>query len=231
MSPAIWFPARWPPTMPDEIQLYSMATPNGQKVSIALEEMGFAYDAHLIDIIANDQFDPDYLKLSPNGKIPTLLDPRGPEGKQVILMETIAILVYLADKSGQLLPQNYLARMDHMQWLLFQAAHIGPMFGQFGHFYKFARDKTSDDYALNRYSGEARRLLKVLDERLRDREHIMGDYSIVDIATAPWVECLGGFYEAGEHLELAGFANVNAWLQRVSSRPAYIRGRDVCRKP
>ncbi|MDT8397360.1 MAG: glutathione S-transferase N-terminal domain-containing protein [Pseudomonadales bacterium] len=230
MSSPVWFPARWQPTMPEEIQLYSMATPNGQKVGIALEEMGLSYDAHLIDITRNDQLDPDYLKISPNGKIPAILDPKGPEGQPVLLMESVAILIYLADMSGTLLPQNYLARMDHLQWLIFQTAHIGPMFGQFGHFYKFARDKTSDDYAMIRYTNETKRLLNVLDVRLQGREHIMDDYSIVDIAIMPWVECLAGFYQASDHLEMDSFANVQAWRQRVTSRPAYIRGRDVCRR-
>lgn len=222
------FPARWPAQDPDIIQLYSMATPNGQKVAICLEEMGLSYEPHLIHIGKGDQHDPDFLKLNPNGKIPTLLDPHGPEDEPIVLMESIVILTYLADKSDMLLPQTYRARMEHMQWLVFQAAHIGPMFGQFGHFFVYAKDKTSDTYALERYSNETRRLLKVLDERLQDRPHIMGDYSIVDIAILPWVECLGGFYQAGEHLQLAEFEQVTAWQERIMAREAYKVGRKVC---
>lgn len=221
------FPSRWSPSDPDLIQLYSMNTPNGQKVSIALEEMGLGYEPHLIDILAGDQHDPEYLRLSPNGKIPTLIDPHGPEGEPVVLMESIVILVYLAEKSGSLLPPSYLARLEHLQWLLFQAAHVGPMFGQLGHFYKFARDKTSDDYALKRYTAEARRLLGVLDERLKGREYLVDDYSIVDIATAPWVEGLDSGYGAADHLGMAEFERVTQWLRRVTSRPAYQRGKAV----
>lgn len=225
------FPSRWQPRDPDLIQLYAMATPNGQKIGIALEEMGLGYEAHLIDITRGDQQDPEYLRLNPNGKIPTLIDPHGPEGRPLVLMESIVILIYLADKSGSLLPQTYLARMEHLQWLSFQTAHIGPMFGQLGHFFKFARGKTSDDYALRRYTAEARRLLGVLDGRLRDREYLMDDYSIVDIATAPWVDTLDRFYGAAEHLGMAEFGNVAAWRERVTSRPAYQRGKLVCAKP
>ena len=229
MTEKTWFPTRWPASDPDVIQLYSLATPNGQKVSICLEEMGLSYEPHLIDITKDDQFDPDYQRLSPNNKIPTLLDPHGPEDEAVTLMESVAILIYLADKTGTLLPQNYLARMEHLQWLFFQAAHIGPMFGQFGHFHVYAKDKTSDAYGAERYSKETRRLLGVLDERLKGRKYLMGeDYSIVDIATLPWVDCLSDFYKAGEHLQLSEFDNVLAWQQRVHGRPAYQLGRKVC---
>lgn len=228
MSGTTWFPERWPASDPDVIQLYSLATQNGQKVSVALEEMGLAYEPHRIDIGADDQFDPDYLKLSPNGKIPTIIDPHGPEDEAIIVMESVAILIYLADKTGRFLPQNYRSRMEHLQWLFFQAAHIGPMFGQFGHFHRFARDKTSDDYARTRYTNEAKRLLLVLDQRLADRQYLMGEYSIVDMATAPWVGNLETFYKGGEVLELASFSHVMAWWDRVSARPAYQRGITVC---
>ena len=198
-----WFPQRWQPSDPTHIQLYSLATPNGQKVAIALEELGLPYDAHLIDIGNDDQFDDDYLRLSPNGKIPTLSDPDGPDGQQILLMESGAILLYLADKTGQLAGNTSAERQQVVQWLFFQAAHVGPMFGQFGHFHKFARDKTSDDYALKRYLIESQRLLDVLDERLEDNEYVAGpNYSIADIATAPWVACLDSFYAAGELLKL-----------------------------
>lgn len=229
MPPITWFPARWPPTMPDAIQLYSMSTPNGQKVGVCLEEMGLSYDAHLIHIGNKDQFDPDYLKLSPNGKIPALLDPQGPEGEPIMLMESVVILEYLADKTGMLFPRTYRGRMDARQWLVFQAAHIGPMFGQFGHFFFYAKDKTSDSYARERYTNEAKRLLAVLNNRLKDRAYLMDDYSIVDIATAPWVECLDVSYHASEHLDMPSYEHVQAWRKRVTSRPAYVAGKDVCK--
>ncbi len=228
MSDAPWFPKRWPPTMPDAIQLYSLATPNGQKVSVCLEEMELSYDAHVINIMQGDQHDADFLRLSPNGKIPALLDPNGPEGEPILLMESIVILQYLADKTGQFFPKTYRARLEALQWLTFQAAHIGPMFGQFGHFHVYAKDKTSDDYADKRYTAETRRLLGVLDERLRGRDYLMGDYSIVDMAHVPWVECLVGFYKAYDYLGMADFTEVEAWRARVTARPAYQRGSKVC---
>ena len=226
-----WFPSRWPPRDPAQIQLYSLATPNGQKVGIALEELGLAYDAHLIDIGNDDQFDDDYLKLSPNGKIPTLSDPDGPDGEQVLLMESGAILLYLADKTDELISSNPRTRQVTLQWLFMQAAHVGPMFGQFGHFFKFAKDKTTDAYAVNRYTIEAHRLLDVLDERLQQHHYLAGDeYSIADIAMAPWVDVLDGFYAAAEQLKLAEFKHVARWRTEVTSRPAYQRGKRVCTK-
>ena len=224
----ITYPSRWPVTMPDAIQLYAMATPNGQKIGIALEEMGLEYEPHLVNILENDQKDPEFVLISPNGKIPAIIDPAGPEGKTVALSESAAILIYLADKSGQLLPQNYLSRMEHMQWLMFQMAHIGPFFGQFGHFYKFMRDKIKDDYPLVRYTNEVKRLLGILDKRLEGRKYLMDEYSIVDIATAPWVNCCAGFYEAWDYLEMGNYSHVEAWRQRISERPAYQRGIAVC---
>ena len=224
-----WFPKRWPATMPDAIQYYGMPTPNGQKVSICLEELGLTYEPHVIDITKNDQQDPDYLKLSPNGKIPTILDPDGPEGQPLILMESIVILQYLAEKAGRLVPTTYRAKLEAQQWLVFQTAHIGPMIGQFGHFFKFAKGKTSDSYAEQRYTMEAKRLLGVLNERLKDREYLIDDYSIVDIAHVPWLETAENFYKAGEVLEMASFEHVQRWREKVRSRPAYIRGKDVGR--
>jgi GSH-dependent disulfide-bond oxidoreductase len=227
----LWFPSRWPAQDPDLIQLYTMNTPNGQKVSICLEEMGLAYEPHTINISKNDQFDPDYVKLSPNSKIPTLLDPHGPEGQPTYLMESNVILQYLADKSGQFFPRTYRARFDALQWLTFQASHIGPMFGQFGHFYLFAKDKTSDHYAKERYLTETKRLLAVLNTRLQQRDYMMDDYSIVDMAIAPWVEVLEYFYKAADVLELSSFSNLHAWRQRVTARPAYQLGKEVGRLP
>jgi GST-like protein len=222
------FPSRWAVETPDVIQLYSMATPNGQKVSIALEEMGLSYEPHLINIMSGDQHDEEFISISPNGKIPAIVDPDGPEGKTVTLSESAAILIYLADKTGQLLPQNYLSRMEHIQWLMFQMGHIGPMLGQFGHFYKFVGDKLQDGYSLDRYTNETKRLLSVIDKRLDNKKYIMDEYSIVDIAMVPWINCCAEFYEAWEHLDMGSFANVEAWRKRVSDRPAYIAGKDVC---
>lgn len=222
------FPGRWPPQNPDRLQLYSMNTPNGQKVAICLEEMGLEYDAHLIHIGNGDQHDPDYLKINPNGKIPSLIDPHGPDGKPIALMESIIILVYLADLSGMLLPQDKTSRYEHLQWLSFQAAHIGPMFGQFGHFYVYAKDKTSDSYARDRYTEETQRLLQILEDRLNDRSYIMGEYSIVDIAILPWVECLSGYYQAGKHLSIENYSQVLDWQKRICARQAYQIGKNVC---
>lgn len=227
-----WFPKRWPPIHPDHIQLYSTATPNGQKISIALEEMGLFYDAHLINILKNDQFDEDYLTLSPNSKIPSLSDPDGPNGEQILLMESGAILMYLAEKTGKLLPQDPASRLECIQWLFFQVGHVGSMFGQFGHFYKFAIDKTTDDYAKERYLHETKRLLGVLEKRLTGRDYIMGtQYTIADIAICPWVECLDAFYDARDILEFHHYKHVMAWRSRVTSRPAYQRGSIVCSLP
>ena len=227
--PNTWFPKRWPATMPDAIQYYGMDTPNGLKVSICLEELGLTYEPHLIDITKGDQHDADYRRLSPNGKIPTILDPAGPEGAPLILMESIVILQYLAEKAGRLFPTTYRAKLDAQQWLAFQAAHIGPMFGQFGHFFKFAKGKTSDTYAEQRYTDEAKRLLGVLNERLKDREYVMDDYSIVDIAMVPWLEGAEFFYKARDVLEMPSFEHVQRWREKVRSRPAYLRGKDVCK--
>ena len=229
MSQLAWFPARWPPTMPDAIQLYSQNTPNGKKVSICLEEMGLTYEPHLIRIGKNDQHDPEYLKLNPNGKIPSIIDPNGPEGEPIMLMESIVILEYLADKTGMLFPKTYRARMEARQWLVFQTAHIGPMFGQFGHFFLYARDKVNDPYPKERYTKETKRLLGVLNDRLKDREYLMDDYSIVDIATVTWVDCLDVSYHASEYLDMPSYEHVQAWRNRITSRPAYIVGKDVCK--
>ena len=222
-----WFPQRWPIEDPDVIQLYTMNTQNGQKVSICLEEMELPYEAHTVNITKGDQFDPDLVRINPNGKIPVLIDPHGPEDEAVYMMESIVILQYLADKTGRFFPKTYRARLEAQQWLLFQAAHIGPMFGQLGHFFKFAKGKTSDTYAETRYLNETKRLLAVLEKRLTDREFLVGDYSIVDMATAPWVEGLVDFYGAGEALALDSLPQLNAWRKRVTARPAYQRGRYV----
>jgi len=226
---SLWFPARWPAEDPDLIQLYTMNTPNGQKVSLCLEEMGLAYEPHTINILENEQFDSDYLQLSPNGKIPALLDPHGPEDTAVTLMESSVILQYLADKTGAFFPRTYRGRLEGQQWLALQAAHIGPMFGQFGHFFLFARSKTSDTYALDRYTREARRLLNVLESRLTGRDFILEHYSIVDMAFLPWVEAMVQFYKAAEVLEFDSLKRVQRWRARLTERPAWQRGKEVGR--
>ncbi len=228
MTASSLFPNTWPVQHPERLQLYSMATPNGKKLGIALEELGLAYEAHRVDIHAGDQHDAGFRRLNPNGKIPCIIDPQGPGGKPIAMMESGAILLYLAEKTGKLLPTQQDARWEAVQWLFFQMASIGPMFGQMGHFYKFARDKTSDEYALQRYSTEAKRLLGVLEERLRGGDYIVADaFTLVDIATLPWVLALD-FYGAKEHLGYKSFGHVEGWVQRCMARPAVQRGLKVC---
>jgi GST-like protein len=215
--------------MTNKIQLYSLATPNGQKVSIALEELGLDYDAHTINIMEGDQFTEDFLKVNPNSKIPTILDPNGANGEALPIMESGAILLHLAEKTGKLLSTDARLRSETLQWLFFQMGGVGPMFGQFGHFYKYAKDNCGHPYPVERYTKEAKRLLAVLDQRLEGRTYLVGEeYSIADIATFPWVGCLDQFYEASEILELDTFKNVSAWYKRCSERPASIKGAKVC---
>lgn len=228
MSATVWFPKRWPVSDPNVIQLYSMATPNGQKVGVGLEETGLAYEPHLINITKDDQFDPDFLRISPNNKIPAIIDPNGPEGEPIHLMESIVILQYLADKSDKFFPTTYRARLEAQQWLAFQVGHLGPMFGQFGHFHVYNKDQIGS-YGDTRYSNETRRLLGVLNKRLSDHQYLIGDYSIVDMATCPWVECLAGAYNAWEHLGMGEFEHVERWRKQVTQRPAYQRGIVVCK--
>lgn len=211
------------------IHLYSLATPNGQKVSVALEELRLAYTPHTINILKGEQFTPDFVALNPNSKIPVLVDEEGPNGSTVTIVESGAILLYLAEKTGGLLSTDPVLRMETIQWLFFQMANIGPMFGQFGHFFKYAKDRCLDPYPLERYTTEAKRLLTLLDSRLANREWIVGEaYSIADIAIFPWVECLGQFYNAGEQLQLSEYSNVQEWLKRCLARPAVQRGMKVC---
>lgn len=213
----------------EKLQLYGLATPNGQKVSIMLEELGLEYDAHTINIMKGDQHTPEYLKLSPNGKIPAIIDPDGPDGKPLSMMESGAILLYLANKYGKLIPKDERAKNECTQWLFFQVGHIGPMFGQFGHFYKYAKDKCEHPYPLERYTNETKRLLNVLNTRLEGRSYLVNEeYTIADITIFPWVNCLSEFYEADGYLELSSFKNVNNWLKSCNDRPASIIGRKVC---
>ncbi|BCE02164.1 glutathione S-transferase N-terminal domain-containing protein [Marinicellulosiphila megalodicopiae] len=214
--------------MTANIQLYSLATPNGQKVSIALEEMGVEYDAHLINIMQGDQFTEEFIKINPNSKIPALVDLTGDNGNPFAMMESGAILLYLAEKTGQFLPTDSVKRAKVMQWLFFQMGGVGPMFGQFGHFYKYATDKGDQSYGIERYTKETKRLLAVLDTQLSKNAFIAGDeYSIADMAIVPWVICLDKFYNGSDQLDLPTFEFVNKWVEKVSSRPGVQKGLKV----
>ncbi len=221
---------KWPARHPDRIQLYSRPTPNGVKVSIMLEETGLPYEAHLVSFQANEQLSPEFLSLSPNNKIPAIVDPDGPGGRPLGLFESGAILVYLSDKRAEagreaFMPAGRAARYETLQWLMFQMGGIGPMFGQVGFFTKFAGREFEDKRPRDRYVAEARRLLKVLDQRLAGRAWIMGDdYTIADIATFPWVRNLVGFYGAGDLVGFGDFVEVGRALAAFVARPAVVRG-------
>ncbi|WP_278929678.1 glutathione S-transferase N-terminal domain-containing protein [Pseudomonas qingdaonensis] len=215
---------KWPARHPERLQLYSLPTPNGVKVSIMLEETGLAYEAHKVDFATEDQLSAEFISLSANNKIPAILDPHGPGGKPLGLFESGAILLYLAEKTGQLLPEDPAARYETIQWLMFQMGGIGPMFGQVGFFNKFAGKAYEDKRPLQRYVDEARRLLGVLDRRLHGRDWIMGEYGIADIATLPWVRNLIGFYEAGDLVRIEEFVEVRRVLDAFLARPAVQRG-------
>ena len=216
---------RWPAQHPDRLQLYSFPTPNGVKVSIALEELGLPYEPHKVDIMKNETWGPEFLSLNPNGKIPAILDPNGPSGKPIALFESGAILLYLADKTGELMPEDPRLRYETIQWVFFQMAAIGPMFGQLGFFHKFAGKEIADKRPLTRYVDESKRLLGVLERRLEGRTWIMGDeLTIADIAHVGWVSNLIGFYGAGELVGIEAFPGVLAWLARIEARPATKAG-------
>ena len=216
---------KWPAQHPDRIQLYSLPTPNGVKVSILLEETGLPYEPHLVSFDANDQLSPEFLSLNPNNKIPAILDPNGPNGQPLALFESGAILIYLAEKTGQFMPTDAAARIETIQWLMFQMGGIGPMFGQLGFFHKFAGKDYEDKRPLDRYAAESKRLLGVVNQRLADRPWIVGDaYSIADIATFPWVNNLIGFYGAGDLVGIADFPHVLRALAAFMARPAVVRG-------
>jgi GSH-dependent disulfide-bond oxidoreductase len=223
---------RWPAQHPDRLQLYSLPTPNGVKVSIMLEEIGLPYEPHTIDIGKNETWTPEFLSLNPNGKIPALIDPDGPDGKPLALFESGAILVYLAEKTGKFLPKDSARRYETLAWVFFQMAAIGPMFGQVGFFHKFAGKDYEDKRPLERYVAESKRLLGVLETRLADRDWIMGDeYTIADIATLGWVRNLVGFYGAGELVDYASLKHVPAWLERGLARAAVQRGLEIPKRP
>ena len=219
---------KWPARHTDRLQLYSLPTPNGVKVSIMLEETGLPYEVHLVSFDKKDQITPEFLSLSPNNKIPAILDPNGPGNQPLALFESGAILLYLAEKTGQFIPPDAAGRYEAIQWLMFQMGGIGPMFGQLGFFHKFAGKDYDDKRPRDRYVAEARRLLGVLDKRLASRAWIMGDaYSIADIATFPWVRNLVGFYEAGELVGFNDFAHVARALAAFVERPAVVRGLNI----
>ena len=213
--------ARWPAQNPDIIQLYSFPTPNGIKASAMLEESGLSYEPHLVSIMENDQMTPEFLALNPNNKIPALIDPKGPDGKQVELFESGAILIYLAEKSGKLLSSDPIERLQTLQWVMWQMGGAGPMFGQFGFFYKFAGKEIEDKRPLERYRDESIRLLNVLEKHLEGKTYMVGEeYSIADLALWPWIGTLDRFYEAADILGLKDRPATVAWLARCLERPA-----------
>ncbi|MFY1931894.1 glutathione S-transferase N-terminal domain-containing protein [Achromobacter xylosoxidans] len=216
---------KWPARHPDRIQLYSLPTPNGVKVSILLEELGLPYEPHRVSFDSQDQFTPEFLSLSPNNKIPAILDPNGPDGKPLALFESGAILVYLASKTGQFVPADTAGRFETLQWVMFQMGGIGPMFGQLGFFHKFAGKDYEDKRPRDRYVAESKRLLGVLDKRLDGRDWVMGEqYTIADIAILPWVRNLIGFYGAGDLVDFPQFRNVARVLETFVARPAVVKG-------
>jgi GSH-dependent disulfide-bond oxidoreductase len=216
---------KWPAKHPDRLQLYSLPTPNGVKVSVMLEETGLPYEPHLVDFDSNEQKSPEFLSLNPYGKIPAILDPNGPQSQPLPLFESGAILIYLADKTGRFLSAAGAHRYETIQWLMFQMGGIGPIFGSVGFFHKFAGKDFEDKRPRDRYVGESKRLLAVLESRLGKRRWIMGDdYTIADIAIFPWIRNLIGYYEAGDLVGIHDYPHVLRTLQAFLERPAVIRG-------
>ena len=223
---------KWPAQHPDRLQLYSLPTPNGVKVSIMLEECGLPYEAHRVSFDTNDQLTPEFLSLNPNNKIPAILDPNGPGGQPLALWESGAILIYLAEKTGQFLPTEPARRYETLQWLMFQMGGVGPMFGQVGFFTIFAGKDFEDKRPRDRYTAEARRLLGVLNQRLQGRQWIMGDdYTIADIATWPWVRNLVERYKATDLVGYADFTEVQRVLSNFVARTAVQKGLAIPAAP
>jgi GST-like protein len=219
---------KWPAQHPDRIQLYSLPTPNGVKVSIALEELGLPYEPHRVNFDTQDQMTPAFLSLNPNNKIPAMIDPDGPGGKPLGLFESGAILMYLAEKTGKLIPQDAAGRYETLQWIMFQIGGVGPMFGQLGFFHKFAGKAYEDKRPRDRYVAESKRLLTVLDKRLEGRNWLMGEaYTIADIAMWPWVRNLNGFYGAGDLVGFDDFKNIARVLEAFVARPAVVKGLTI----
>ncbi len=223
---------KWPAQHPERLQLYSLPTPNGVKVSIMLEETGLPYEPHLVRFDQNDQTSPEFLSLNPNNKIPAIVDPDGPDGQPLALWESGAILVYLAAKTGQLMPEDLAARYETLQWLMFQMGGVGPFFGQVGFFHKFAGKEYEDKRPRDRYVAESRRLLAVLEGRMKGRAWLMGDdYTIADIATWPWVRNLVEFYGAGDLVGWGEFKNLQRVIKAFVARPAVARGLTIPARP
>jgi GST-like protein len=202
------------------IELYTWSTPNGRKISIMLEEVGLPYSVHPINITKDEQYAPAFLKISPNNKIPAIVDPDGPDGRPISLFESGAILIYLAEKTGKLLPADRRGNLTALQWLMWQMGSWGPMLGQAHHFRRFAPEKIP--YAIDRYTNETRRLYGVLDKRLGEADYMAGDYSIADIATFPWAA-----RHEWQGIALADFANVKRWYDAIAARSAVERGMAV----
>jgi GSH-dependent disulfide-bond oxidoreductase len=223
---------KWPAQHPERLQLYSLPTPNGVKVSIMLEETGLPYEPHLVRFDRNEQLSPEFLAVNPNNKIPVILDPQGPGGKPLVLFESGAILVYLAEKTGRFMPTDPAGRYHTLQWLMFQMGGVGPMFGQLGFFNKFAGKEIEDKRPRDLYVAEAKRLLGVLNQRLQSQAWLVSDdYSIADIATFPWVNTLLTFYEAGDLVGIGDFPVVTRALEAFRARPAVARGMNIPARP
>jgi GST-like protein len=222
----------YPAQHPDRIQLYAAPTPNGVKASIMLEETGLPYEPHYVDIMKNATQAPAYLATNPNGKIPGIIDPHGPGGKPMALFESGAILLYLAEKTGKFIPQEPALRWETIQWVFFQMASVGPMFGQLGYFHKFAGREIEDKRPLNRYVTESKRLLGVLEARLQGRTWLVNEeYTIADMSMLGWMRNLITFYEARELVAFDSYAHVAAWLERGLARPAVQRGLSIPARP
>lgn len=217
---------RWPAANPEVLQLYSFPTPNGVKVSIMLEEIGLPYEAHKVGLSDADVKSPEFLSLNPNNKIPAIFDPNGSDGSPVALFESGAILLYLGEKTGKLVGSSASEKAVITQWLMFQMGGVGPMFGQMGFFTKFAGSEIEDPRPRERYIAESKRLLAVIEKQLEGQDWIAGEYSIADIAIAPWLKALA-FYEAEELLGLDSLPNVQAYIARFSARPAVQRGASI----
>jgi len=202
------------------IELHTWSTPNGRKVSIMLEELGLPYSVHPVNIGKDEQFRPEFLAISPNNKIPAIVDPDGPGGKRFALFESGAILIYLGEKTQQLIPADPATRYVALQWLMFQMGGLGPMLGQTHHFLRAAPEPVP--YAIKRYKDETRRLYGVLDKRLAEAEHLAGEYSIADVASYPWVA-----RHEWHQIELGDFPNVKRWYDAIGARPAVQRGMKV----
>lgn len=221
---------KWTPKDPTVLQLFSFPTPNGVKVSIALEEMDIPYEAHLVTLSDADVKSPEFLSLNPNNKIPAIIDPNGPDGTPVSLFESGAILIYLAEKSGKLIGQTASDKARTIQWLMFQMGGLGPMLGQLGFFVKFAGSQWEDKRPQQRYIDEGKRLLGVLDRELSTKDWITGQYSIADIAIAPWLNALN-FYEVKDVIGWDDHKNLVAYLDRFMARPAVEKGKNIPPRP